>query len=205
MTHAHHHFSHDYAKNFPFVVKWALALNLLTFVVEIIAGFYSNSLALIFDSLDSLGDSLNYAIAIYVLSKPLKFQSLAAIIKAVCMMSFGIYILGNGIYRITVSDIPTAHIMIKTSIFALIINATVTYMLYKFRGGGSNQKSVWLCSRNDAINNVMIIIAGILVAKFNSKWPDLAVATMMGFLTISSAIEVLKEARKELNNSKRKP
>lgn len=198
MAHTHHHLPHDYAKNFSFVVKWALALNFLTFVVEIIAGFYSNSLALIFDSLDSLGDSLNYAVAIYVLSKPLKFQSLAAIIKAVCMMSFGIYILGNGIYHITVSSVPTAHIMIKTSIFALIINVTVTYMLYKFRDGGSNQKSVWLCSRNDAINNVMIIIAGILVAEFNSKWPDLGVAGMMGFLTISSAIEVLKEARKEL-------
>jgi Co/Zn/Cd efflux system component len=205
MAHTPHHLSHDYAKNFPFVVKWALALNLLTFVVEIIAGFYSNSLALIFDSIDSLGDSLNYAIAIYVLSKPLKFQSLSAIIKAVCMMSFGIYMLGNGIYQITISGVPIAHIMIKASILSLIINVTVTYMLYKFRDGSSNQKSVWLCSRNDAINNILTIIAGILVAKFNSKWPDLVVAGIMGFLTIYSAIEVLKEARKELNSSKRKP
>lgn len=175
-------------------------MNFTMFIVEIAFGFYANSLALIFDSTDFLGDSLNYAIAIYVLSKPQKWQSLSALIKAAFMLSFGIYILANGIYRISVDEVPTAPIMIKISILALAVNFIVSLMLYKFRNGNSNQKSVWLCSRNDAINNAMTIIAGILVLKFNSKWPDLAVAGIMAFLSISAALVVFKEVKKELKN-----
>lgn len=186
--------------NFPNVVKWALALNFAMFIVEIGFGFYANSLALIFDATDFLGDSLNYAIAIYVLSKPKKWQSLSALIKAAFMLSFGIYVLANGIYRVSLDEIPKAHIMIEISILAFAINFLVSAMLFKFRDGGSNQKSVWLCSRNDAINNVMTIIAGILTFNFSSKWPDLIVAAIMAFLAISASIVVFREVKKEMGD-----
>jgi Co/Zn/Cd efflux system component len=186
--------------NFPNVVKWALVLNFVMFIVEIGFGFYANSLALIFDATDFLGDSLNYAIAIYVLSKPKKWQSLSALIKAAFMLSFGIYVLANGIYRVSLDEIPKANIMIEISILAFAINFLVSTMLFKFRDGGSNQKSVWLCSRNDAINNVMTIIAGILTLNFNSKWPDLIVAAIMAFLAISASMVVFREVKKEMKD-----
>jgi Co/Zn/Cd efflux system component len=184
--------------NFPNVVKWALILNFTMFAIEIGFGFYANSLALIFDATDFLGDSLNYAIAIYVLSKPKKFQSLSALIKAAFMLSFGIYVLANGIYRMTIDVVPRADIMIEISILAFVVNFLVSVMLFKFKDGSSNQKSVWLCSRNDAINNAMTIIAGILIIKFNSQLPDLIVAATMSFLAISSACIVFKEVKKEM-------
>ena len=185
-------------QDFPNVVKWALLLNFTMFVVEIGFGFYSHSLALIFDATDFLGDSLNYAIAIYVLAKSQRFQSIAALIKAAFMLSFGIYVLANGIYRASVDEVPKAEFMIGISILAFVVNFLVSAMLFKFRHGNSNQKSVWLCSRNDAINNIMTIFAGILVLHFDSKWPDLVVAGIMAFLAITSAFEVFKEVKKEM-------
>lgn len=185
-------------QNFPLIVKWALALNFTMFAVEIGFGFYANSLALIFDATDFLGDSLNYAIAIYVLSKPQKWQSLSALIKAAFMLSFGIYVLANGIYRISIDEVPSAKIMIEISFLALAVNFIVSFMLFKFKDGSSNQKSVWLCSRNDVINNFMTIIAGFLVGNFHSKWPDIIVAGIMAFLAISSAMIVFREVKKEL-------
>lgn len=185
-------------QSFPNVVKWALVLNFSMFVIEIGFGFYSNSLALIFDATDFLGDSLNYAIAIYVLAKPKKFQSLAAIIKAAFMLSFGIYVLANGIYRISMDALPMANIMIEVSILAFVVNFLVSAMLFRFRNGNSNQQSVWLCSRNDAINNAMTIFAGAAVGYYQSKWPDLLVAAVMAILAISAAIAVLRQVRKEM-------
>lgn len=185
-------------KDFPFVLKLALALNFSMFIIEITFGLYANSLALIFDATDFLGDSLNYGIAIYVLSKPQIWKSLAATIKAAFMLSFGIYILANGIYRINIVEIPSANTMIWVAALAMVVNLAVSLMLFKFRKGDSNQKSVWLCSRNDTINNLLVIIAGFLVGYFNSKWPDLIVAGIMSFLAISSAFIVFKEVKKEL-------
>jgi Co/Zn/Cd efflux system component len=187
-------------QEFPDVVKIALILNFLMFCIEIGFGFYANSLALVFDATDFLGDSLNYAIAIYVLSKPKRFQSIAALIKAVFMLSFGIYIIANGLYQLGVDSLPKANIMISISILAFVVNFIVSAMLFKFKDVNSNQKSVWLCSRNDAVNNLMTIFAGVLVANFDSKLPDLIVAAIMAFLAISSALQVFKEVKKELEN-----
>ncbi len=145
---------------------------------------------------------MNYGIAIFVLSKPKKWQSISALIKASFMLSFGIYVLTNGVYRVLTDIQPNGKIMIYISFFALIANASVSYLLFKFRNGSSNQQSVWLCSRNDTINNLITIVAGVFTLLYHSKWPDLIVAIIMSFLAISSAIKIFQQVKKELNDFK---
>jgi Co/Zn/Cd efflux system component len=189
-------------KLFLKAVSIALAINFAMFLIEIGFGFYANSLALILDATDFLGDSLNYGIAIFVLSKPKKWQSVSALIKASFMLSFGIYVLTSGVYRVLTDIQPNGKIMIYVSFFALIANASVSYLLFKFRNGSSNQQSVWLCSRNDVINNLITIVAGVLTLLYHSKWPDLIVAMVMSFLAISSAGKIFQQVKKELNDFK---
>ena len=187
------------SKDFSAVIKISLALNLAMFFVEIGFGFYANSMALITDSFDFLGDSLNYLVAIYVLSKSQKIQSFSAVIKAGFMLAFGLFILSSVVYKYEHSvAIPNSSLMIIISFLSLAVNLSVSVLLFKFRDGSSNQKSVWMCSRNDAINNVLVIIAGFLVAFFASRWPDLLVAIIMGALAISSSLVIFRQAFKEI-------
>jgi len=189
-------------KLFLKAVSIALVINFAMFLIEIGFGFYANSLALMLDATDFLGDSLNYGIAIFVLSKPKKWQSVSALIKASFMLSFGIYVLTSGVYRVLTDIQPNGKIMIYVSFFALIANASVSYLLFKFRNGSSNQQSVWLCSRNDTINNLITIVAGVFTLLYCSKWPDLIVAMVMSFLAISSAGKIFQQVKKELNDFK---
>ncbi len=187
------------SKDFSKAVKIALALNLSMFFVEIICGFYASSMALIVDSFDFLGDSINYFIAIYVLKKSARIQSYSALIKGFSMFIFGVFILFSIFFHAYASStLPKSNLMIAISLLALFINLGVSFLLFKFRGGSSNQKSVWLCSRNDAINNILVIIAGIFVAIFASKWPDLAVAFVMALLAIFSSFTIFRAVFKEL-------
>lgn len=194
-----------YSDKFLRAINIALIVNFIMFIIEIICGFYANSLALILDSTDFLGDSLNYGIAIFVFTKPKKWQSISALIKASFMLAFGIYIIINAIYRFIniendLEHLPNGNIMMVMSLFALIANFAVSWLLFQFRDGNSNQQSVWLCSRNDAINNLITIIAGFLTLYYHSKIPDLAVALIMSILATSSAIKIFHQVKKELKN-----
>ena len=190
--------NHNPEKSFAKAIKIALIVNFSMFIIEIGYGFYANSLALILDATDFLGDSLNYVIAIFVLSKPKKWQSISALIKASFMLAFGIYVLASGIHRLFTPIVPKGNIMIIMSIIALIANVVVSFYLFSFRNGDSNQQSVWLCSRNDAINNLLTIIAGVITLFWQSKFPDLIIAFVMSILAISSAIKIFLTVKQEL-------
>jgi Co/Zn/Cd efflux system component len=190
-------------KDFASVVKFALAVNLAMFFVELFFGLIANSLALITDSFDFLGDSINYFVAIYVLKKTAKLQSYSAVLKGIFMLVFGVSISAIAIYKSFHQVlIPQSFLMILVSSIALFVNLFVSIILYNFRAGTSNQKSVWLCSRNDVINNFMTIIAGICVSFFASKWPDLIAAAILAILAISSSFAIFKTAFNELKNDK---
>ncbi len=187
---------------FSKVVKIALVLNFAMFFVELFCGIYADSLALIADSFDFLGDSLNYLIAIYVLKKSPKIQSYSAIIKASSMLLFGLYISFSVVHKaLTIQILPQSNMMIAIAFLALLVNLGVSVLLFKFRNGSSNQKSVWLCSRNDAINNLLVIIAGFLIAYFSQQWPDLLVAGIMALLAIFSSVSIFRAAKNELKHN----
>ena len=180
-------------------VLWiALIINAAMFMVEIGAGVQAGSLSLLADAVDFASDALNYAVSLAVLASALAWRARAAILKAVSMMGFGLYVLGAAVWSVWHGEVPQAMTMGAVALLALIANVAVAWMLYAFREGDANMRSVWLCSRNDAIGNVAVFMAALGVFSTGSAWPDLAVASLMALLALHGGWTVLRQARAEL-------
>ena len=177
----------------------ALVLNLTMFLVELAAGMASGSVSLLADAIDFFGDAANYAVSLAVLSMALVVRARAAMFKAACMLGFGLFVLGKVAWSARTGVPPAAITMGVVGLLALCVNLGVAFMLYRYRNGDANMQSVWLCSRNDAISNIAVMLAAVGVFGTASAWPDLAVASVMGLLAITSAVTVFKSARKELS------
>ena len=177
----------------------ALALNLTMFAVELAAGMASGSVSLLADAIDFFGDAANYAVSLAVLSMALVVRARAAMFKAACMLGFGLFVLGKVAWSARTGVPPAAITMGVVGLLALCVNLGVAFMLYRYRNGDANMQSVWLCSRNDALSNIAVMLAALGVFGTASAWPDLAVASVMGLLAITSAVTVFKSARIELS------
>ncbi len=180
-------------------VLWiALLVNLAMFFVEIIASHIGDSMSLQADALDFFGDAANYAISLFVLGMALHLRARASVVKGLTMGVFGLWVIGAALYRVFVGSEPEPMIMGSIAVIALIANMSVAVMLYRFREGDSNMQSIWLCSRNDAIGNVAVLIAAVGVTASASRWPDLIVAMIIASLSLSAAYTVLKLAFQEM-------
>lgn len=180
-------------------VLWiALLVNLAMFFVEIIASHIGDSMSLQADALDFFGDAANYAISLFVLGMALHLRARASVVKGLTMAVFGLWVIGAALYRVFVGSEPEPLIMGSIAVMALIANMSVAVMLYRFREGDSNMQSIWLCSRNDAIGNVAVLIAAVGVTASASRWPDLIVAMIIASLSLSAAYTVLKLAFQEM-------
>jgi Co/Zn/Cd efflux system component len=178
----------------------ALAINAGFFLIEIVAGVAAGSVSLLADALDFLGDSANYAISLAVAGLALSWRARASLVKGATMAVFGLWILGSTAYNAFASVVPDAPVMGVIGTFALAANVIVAVMLYRFRDGDSNMRSVWICSRNDAIGNVAVMLAAFGVFGTGSGWPDLAVGAVMSALALSGAIQILRHALAELRH-----
>jgi Co/Zn/Cd efflux system component len=176
----------------------ALVLNVAMFAVELGAAWTSGSVSLLADSIDFFGDAGNYAISLAVLGMAMSVRSKAALFKATCMGAFGIFVLGMAAWNLQASVPPEAATMGIVGFAALAVNAGVALMLYRFRAGDANMRSVWICSRNDALGNVAVMLAALGVFGTGSAWPDLLVAAVMGLLALTGSWAVLRQARMEL-------
>jgi Co/Zn/Cd efflux system component len=176
----------------------ALVLNALMFVVELGASWQSGSVSLLADSIDFFGDSVNYALSLAVLAMATPVRSKAAIFKAACMGAFGVFVLGRALWGVQAGIAPEPMVMGAVGLAALAVNAGVALMLYRFRSGDANMRSVWICSRNDALGNLAVLLAALGVFGTGSAWPDLLVAGIMGGLALSGSWSVMRHARKEL-------
>jgi Co/Zn/Cd efflux system component len=173
-------------------ILWiALALNLAMFIVELAAGLASGSVSLLADAIDFFGDAANYGVSLAVLSMALVIRAKAALLKAACMLGFGLFVLGKAAWSARAGIPPEAITMGVVGFMALCVNVGVAAMLYAYRNGDANMQSVWLCSRNDALSNIAVILAAFGVFGTASAWPDVIVAGIMGLLAISSAFTVL--------------
>ena len=182
-------------------VLWvALVVNALMFGIELLAGWQAGSLALLADAIDFAGDALNYGVSLAVLASALAWRARAAVVKALCMIGFGAFILGQAVWGFWYGDTPAAVTMGAVALLALLANVGVAVMLYAFREGDANMRSVWLCSRNDAIGNVAVMVAAAGVFSTGRAWPDLLVAGLMAALALHAGISVLRQARKELRH-----
>ncbi|WP_296216489.1 cation transporter [Pseudomonas sp. UBA2684] len=180
-------------------ILWiALLVNLGMFAVEIIAGLGARSVSLLADSLDFLGDAANYGISLWVLGMGLALRAKASLLKAASMLVFGIGVLAVAIWHWLTAQVPDAPTMGVVGSLALLANLGVAALLYAYRQGDSNMRSVWLCTRNDALGNLAVLLAALGVFGTGSAWPDLLVASIMASLAISAAYQVMVQARAEL-------
>ncbi len=191
---------HGWDCRYRWVLLFVLLVNAFMFLLEILYGLHSGSQALLADAIDFLSDAFNYGISLYVLNKSLSSRALASLIKGSMMGALGVVVLLSSVYKIFFTQIPQAEIMGAVGFMALMANIISAAVLYKFRSGDSNRKSVWICSRNDAIGNIAVMIAAAGVFASASKWPDLIVAFIMAGLALSGAWRIITVARKELKS-----
>jgi len=197
-NHDHEHLSAADSPRYRRILWIALVLNAAMFAVEIGAGFTSGSVSLLADAIDFFGDAANYGVTLAVLSMGLVARARAALVKGASMLLFGVFVAGKTIWSATKGVPPEALTMGVIGAMALVVNVAVALMLYAFREGDANMRSVWLCSRNDAIGNVAVMIAALGVFGTGTAWPDLAVAAVMAYLAVSGGWSVLRQARGEL-------
>jgi Co/Zn/Cd efflux system component len=180
-------------------ILWiALWVNLLMFGVEIVGGWAAGSVSLLADAVDFLGDAANYGISLFVLALAPVWRSRTALLKGATMGAYGLFVLGTTAWHLTSGTVPAAHTMGAIGVAALAANCLVGALLYAYRNGDANMRSVWLCTRNDAIGNLAVLVAAFGVFQTGSGLPDLLVATVMGLLGLSAARTVIVQARREM-------
>ncbi|MAU40060.1 MAG: cation transporter [Kordiimonas sp.] len=180
-------------------ILWIIvAINGLMFFVEIIAGFVADSTALKADALDFLGDTATYAITLLVIGKPLELRAKAALLKGLSLGAMSVFVLGLTLYKVILAGQPDPMTMGAIGFVAFAANIVSVLLLLKYREGDSNIKSVWLCSRNDAIGNIAVVIAGAGVFATGTVWPDIIVAFIVAGLFLQSSIKITQQALSEL-------
>lgn len=181
-------------------ILWvALAINAAMFIVEVVGGFNASSVSLMADAIDFFGDAMNYAISLLVLSMSLMWRARAAFFKGITIGLFGLFVLASAIWSFIHGKVPEPYTMGLIGMLALVANISVALMLYAYREGDANMRSVWLCSRNDAIGNLAVILAAVGVFGSGSAWPDLLVAMIMASLSLTASFQISTQAFKELN------
>lgn len=177
---------------------WAvIALNAAMFVVEMGAGHLAGSQALQADALDFLGDALTYGISLAVIGKSVGVRSMAALVKGISLALMGTWVMGSTLYRVVYLGVPEASIMGVIGFLALAANLVSVLLLVRYKDGDANVRSVWLCSRNDAIGNVAVMIAALGVWGTATGWPDVIVAGAMAGLFLSSSFQIITQALDE--------
>lgn len=195
------HHDHDHIDAGPAYrrVLWAvLAINAAMAAVEIGAGLAAGSVALLADALDFLGDAATYGLSLWVLGAALATRARAALVKGASMGAFGIWVLGTAAWHASLGTVPEARTMGIVGAAALAANLVAALLLYRWRAGDSNMRSVWLCTRNDAIGNVAVMAAALGVFGTGTGWPDIAVAAGMALLALHAAVAVIRQALGEL-------
>jgi len=185
-------------RRFARILWIALAVNAAMFLVEAGAGLAAGSMSLQADSLDFLGDAANYGVSLMVVSSALAVRAKAALLKGATMGLFGLWILVATLWQALAGGVPNAFTMGWVGLLALLANVGVALLLWAYRRGDSNMRSVWLCSRNDAIGNVVVLVAAAGVFGTGTAWPDLVVAAIMASLSLQAAFLVIREALSEL-------
>ena len=190
--------SRDYQRRLWLVI----AINAAMFVTETVAGALAGSQALQADVLDFLGDTVTYGISLAVIGAAASVRAWAALAKGLSLTLMGLWVFGATAYHVLVLGVPRAEVMGAIGFLALAANIASVLILVRYREGDANVRSVWLCSRNDAIGNVAVMAAALGVWASASKWPDLAVAAIMAGLFLTSSAQILRQSVRELRSAR---
>lgn len=175
-------------------LKIVLAINAVMFLVELTAGLIGDSVSLVADSLDMLGDALVYGFSIYVIARGARMKAKAALLKGGIMAAFGLFVLGQAVYKMVFPQVPIFEVIGVIGLLALAANGACFFLLWRHRADDINMSSVWLCSRNDIIANVSVLFAAAGVWFTHSGWPDILVGLALAALFLRSALSVLRGA-----------
>src|ERR1700747_2254286 len=182
------------------VLFTVLAINAVMFAVEVIAGVAAGSASLQADALDFLGDAANYAISLFVVGMALRYRATAAMIKGLTMGAFGLWIIGTVIWHALHGTLPSAVAMGAVGVTALIANGVSFAPLWAHRQGDANMRSAWICTRNDVLGNIAVLLAAIGVFGTRTGWPDIIVAAIMASLALQGSATVARHALAELRH-----
>lgn len=180
------------------ILLLVIGLNFTMFVTELLAGVKGDSLALQADALDFLGDSATYAVSLWVIGRSAQTRATAALVKGISLGLLGLWVLGSTVYRVFVLGDPSPIVMGVVGTLALAVNVLSALLLLRYRNGDANVRSVWLCSRNDAIGNVAVLLAAIAVSATATPWPDLIVAAIMASLFVHASVGIVRQSLGEL-------
>jgi Co/Zn/Cd efflux system component len=179
-------------------VLWAvLAINAAMFLIEIGAGLAAGSAALQADALDFLGDAGNYAISLFVVGMALRYRAMAALAKGGTMGLFGLWVIATALWHALHGTLPNAFTMGAVGFAALAANAATFGLLWAYRGGDANMRSAWICTRNDVLGNLAVLLAALGVFGTGTGWPDVIVAAVMAGLALQGAAVVVRHALAE--------
>lgn len=177
---------------------WAvILLNAGMFLIEMTAGHLAKSQALQADALDFFGDAITYGLSLAVIGSSIQIRSMAAFLKGISLLFMGLWVFGSTAYRVFYLDIPQAEVMGIIGFLALLTNIASVFLLIRYKDGDANVRSVWLCSRNDAIGNIAVMFAALGVWGTTTGWPDIIVAGIMAGLFLLSAIQIIAQALRE--------
>jgi Co/Zn/Cd efflux system component len=176
-------------------ILWTvIGINAAMFFAEMIAGHLAGSQALKADALDFLGDTVTYGLSLSVIGASIKARSTAALFKGLSLSAMAVWVFGSTVYQTLILGVPSAEVMGGIGMLALAANLSSVLLLMRYNNGDANVRSVWLCSRNDAIGNVVVMFAALGVWGTASAWPDLAVAALMAGIFLTSSIQILRQA-----------
>ena len=185
------------------VLWFVIALNGAMFVTEMAAGQAAGSQALKADALDFLADTVTYGLSLAVIGASLRTRSMAALAKGVSLSLMAVWVFGSTLYQTLVLGVPSAEWMGGIGLMALAANVASVLLLMRYKDGDANVRSVWLCSRNDAIGNIVVMGAALAVWGTTSAWPDLAVAALMAGIFLTSSVQILRQAWSEYREGNR--
>src|SRR4051794_11353959 len=176
-------------------ILWTvIGINAIMFLVEMVMGHLAGSQALKADALDFLGDTVTYGLSLAVIGASLRTRASAALFKGVSLSVMAAWVFGSTIYQTLILGLPKAEVMGGIGVLALAANVASVLLLLPYKDGDANVRSVWLCSRNDAIGNVVVMLAALGVWGTATAWPDLAVAALMAGLFLTSSVHILRQA-----------
>jgi Co/Zn/Cd efflux system component len=171
-----------------------IAINGAMFLTEMIAGQLAGSQALKADALDFLADTVTYGLSLAVIGASLRTRATAALMKGLSLSLMATWVMGSTVYQTLILDLPRADVMGGVGALALAANLASVLLLLRYKDGDANVRSVWLCSRNDAIGNVAVMIAALGVWSASTAWPDLLVAALMAGVFLTSSTQILRQA-----------
>lgn len=179
------------------VLRYLLAVNAVMFAVEVTIGTLANSTALIADSLDMLADAAVYAISLHTVGKSALRKARAASLSGILQITLASLVLVDVIRKFIFGSAPESTLMMGIGLLALIANMFCLWLISKHRHGEVHMRASWIFSKNDVIANVSVIIAGLLVNVFSSRFPDLFIGLGIAVLVLRGGIEIIREAREE--------